>query len=669
MPNRLQHEKSLYLRQHADNPVDWYPWGEEAFAKAKAEDKPVLVSIGYSSCHWCHVMAHESFENNFIAKLMNTHFVCVKVDREERPDVDQIYMEAVQMLNGHGGWPLNVFCLPDGRPFAGGTYFPPDEKRGHSIVPWPQLLMRVSDFYARQRDDLEENARAIVGNLETTNSPHKATGDPVTKGDLLVGLERVLENADKEFGGFGGAPKFPPSMTLDFLLSMRASATVEERYPEMARDIDTVVNRTLTAMAHGGLFDQFGGGFARYSVDAHWIIPHFEKMLYDNALLIDIYSKAWQRYPKPLYQRVVEETIGWLEREMRAPSGACSAALDADTEGEEGKTYLWDPEEVRQILDPETARQVCTVYGIDKEGNFENSGLTNPTLLEGDIAVRDALAPAREKLLAARNQRPQPGRDDKLLTAWNALLMRALARAGFVFDRPEWVRWANEIGEWIWKTMRTDGDRLRRVAYGDEVRVNGQLDDYAYAIEGYLSLASVIDWVEPGRSGPCRERAEALAAVARQHFRDANAVGYYYTSDDHEALVHRKKEWFDNATPSGNSSLLRAFTELSLLTGSADYAEEVERLKVAYPGIVQTAPAAASHAMAGLVYEAIGLATVKVQSAEAIEPLRAALVGRPYRPVHIQLDDSGELSAAYQLCIGTQCLAPTNAVESLVSSL
>jgi uncharacterized protein YyaL (SSP411 family) len=669
MSNRLITEKSLYLLQHAENPVDWYPWGEEAFEKARAEDKPVLVSIGYSSCHWCHVMAHESFEDAYIAKLMNTHFICIKVDREERPEVDQIYMDSVQMLNGHGGWPLNVFCLPDGRPFAGGTYFPPDEGRGQNIVPWPQLLIRVADFYLRQRDDLEENAKAIIGNLKASNSPHQATGDPVSKGDFLLAMDRLLESHDAEFGGFGTAPKFPPSTTLDFLLGLRASATVELQFPAKAKEMDSAINRTLTGMAHGGIFDQIGGGFARYSVDQHWLIPHFEKMLYDNALLLDIYAKAHQRYPKALYRRVVEETVGWLEREMRSPQAAFYAALDADTDGEEGLTYVWSPEEIVTVLGKETGARFCEVYGITKEGNFENSGKSNPALLDGDEEVRAALGPERARLLESRNQRPQPGRDDKLLTAWNALLVRGFSRAAFTFGERSWMEQARATATWIWDNMRTQDDRLLPVAYGEESKGNGTLNDYAYTIEAYLALGAVIDWIHPGESKLWIERAEALTQVVRSHFGDPEAVGYYFTSDDHEALIHRKKEWFDNATPSGNSCLLQSFTFLEALSGDASYGAEVSRMRTAYPGITLTSPSAASHALTGLVYQAIGIAVIKIRPGTDLESLREALVERPWRPVFLEVDTAGSLAANYQLCVGTQCLAPTDSIEEVVANL
>ncbi|MEX0322308.1 MAG: thioredoxin domain-containing protein [Puniceicoccaceae bacterium] len=665
MPNRLQFEKSLYLRQHADNPVDWYPWGDEALKKAEQEDKPILISIGYSSCHWCHVMAHESFEDPYIAKLMNARFVCVKVDREERPDIDQIYMDAVQMLNGQGGWPLNVFCLPDGRPFTGGTYFPPDDRRGQNIIPWPQLLIRISDHYKSQRSDLENNAKAIIGNLEATNNPHHATGEPISTGDLVMAMDGILDRADTLFGGFGTAPKFPSSMALDFLLAMRSSKTVAERFGDRIDGLDSAVNKTLTGMGHGGIFDQIGGGFARYSVDQQWLIPHFEKMLYDNALLIDIYAKAFQRYPKPLYRKIVEETIDWLDREMQSPEGAYYTALDADTEGSEGATYVWNPAEVEAVLGAEDGKAFCDTYGITSEGNFENSGKSNPALLEGDPEIRDAFADARRKLLRARDERPQPGLDNKCLTSWNAMLARGLARAAFTFGEKSWLDSAIHIASWIWDRMRHDDDRLNRVAYGSDVMGSGNLNDYAHSAEAFLALAAVIDWAHPGESGKWLSRAEVLVRSIQAHFKDASGLGCFFTADDHDKLVHRKKEWFDNSTPSGNSSLLQSMVMLEALTDDPELPKEIETFKAAYPGITHAAPSAASHALSALVHRGMGLITVQYREGADLEVLREAIAASPWRPVFLKPDPTGTQPASYQLCVGTQCLAPTDSAAEI----
>lgn len=674
MPNRLAQESSLYLKQHADNPVDWYPWGPEALAAAAAANKPILISIGYSACHWCHVMAHESFEDAFIAQLMNEHFVCVKVDREERPDVDHLYMEAVQMMNnGHGGWPLNVFCLPDGRPFAGGTYFPPDDRRGADVVPWPQLLMRVSDFFQRSSSDLEENADAVAKNLALGNTPFGLNGEALGTEELFGALDAILEKHDDEFGGFGRAPKFPPSMTLDFLLAMRSTATVELQNPARARQIDEVINTTLTGMAHGGLFDQFGGGFARYSVDRHWVIPHFEKMLYDNGLLLEIYSRAARRYPKPLYRAVVAETIEWLEREMAAPGGGYYSALDADSEGEEGKFYVWRPEEVIAVLGEESAKQICHVYGISTEGNFEH-GASNPVLLAPSFETREDLAGERAQLLAARDKRVRPGRDSKRLVAWNCLVARGMAEAAFSFGESTWLQRARETVDWIWDSLvqphPSDGlPRLVSVAYEEGGQFNGYLDDYAFFAEANLAIAAAVDWLEPGASKTYQKRAESLLQAVLQRFTDSENVGFFFTSDDHETLVARKKEWFDNAIPAGNSSLVHGFRDMYQFTGDVMWAEALEKLKVAYPGIAGRAPQAIGHAMSGYVQAALGVAVIKVKGVDDLEPLRSALVARPWRRVYLEWTTDAAQPDGYQLCVGPQCLAPTTDPAEIAAQL
>ncbi|MEM1296428.1 MAG: DUF255 domain-containing protein, partial [Verrucomicrobiota bacterium] len=442
MSNRLAEESSLYLRQHAENPVDWLPYGEEAFTKAEEEDRPLLISIGYSSCHWCHVMAHECFESDYIARLMNKHFVCVKVDREERPDVDRVYMEAAQMINQHGGWPLNVFCLPDGRPFYGGTYFPPKDL-GQGLIPWPQLLMRISDYFQNRRSELEENAGNIVSNLEHMSDAVIKDGKDWSPRTLLDAVRRIVESLDQENGGFGGAPKFPPSMVLQFLMAMRQTRALGNEFPQLADQVDHAVQLTLERMARGGLFDQVGGGFCRYCVDVEWVIPHFEKMLYDNALLIEVFAEGWARYREPLFERVVAETVEWLEREMRLESGLYAASVDADSPEGEGRFYCWTPTQLKEVLGEEEAGRFSQCYRVTEAGNFEDQ-LSYPQC-DGSIEERDALKDARDRLWTVRSKRPAPGRDDKELTFWNALTARALFRAGFVFNRPEWIQRAAEI--------------------------------------------------------------------------------------------------------------------------------------------------------------------------------------------------------------------------------
>ncbi len=672
MPNRLAQENSLYLRQHAANPVDWYPWGEEALAQAQARDKPLLVSIGYSACHWCHVMAHESFEDNYIAGIMNKHFVCVKVDREERPDVDQVYMEAVQMIQQQGGWPLNVFCLPDGRPFFGGTYFPPED-RGHGLIPWPQLLMRVADYYKRSRQELLENADSIQKNIVAGMQAASGGGsgsawDPKI---LLDAAHGICGNHDDQYGGFGAAPKFPPAMTLNFLRTLRRSAAVESD-SALADRIDEVSHTTLRAMAHGGIFDQFGGGFARYSVDAHWLIPHFEKMLYDNALLIEAYTRAWLDNHSSLYKAVVTETIGWLEREMKAPGGAYYAALDADSEGVEGRYYVWTPEEVDSVLGPAMAREIRAAYNITNKGNFEE-GTTNPALVEADFAVRERLAEARTKLLEHRRaERVPPGCDTKVSTFWNALTLRALSEAGFFFNRSDWMEMALQAAEFLWLEMiddHLDPLRLHAVYYeGEGARFDGFLHDYAALADAFLALSGKVDYFHPGQSIVWQKRAQALVDAALSRFADPHMAGCFFTAEEVPTPVARRKEWFDNATPSGNSVLLHALSGLHALTGEARYAAEFHNTLPAYKDYAAKVASGVAHALEAAATEAIGVAVIKVSADADFSALRHALMAKPWRRCFIRKESNRGLSAAYQLCVGTQCLPPTDDLEELMES-
>ncbi len=651
--NRLSSENSLYLKQHANNPVDWYPWGEAAFAKARETDKPMLISIGYSSCHWCHVMAHESFEDSYIAKLMNTHFVCVKVDREEHPDVDRIYMESVQMMNGHGGWPLNVFCLPNGRPFAGGTYFPPDDSKGYSLVPWPQLLTRVSDFFKRKRHELEENAEAILGNLQAANSVPLSAEEAVRKEHFFQALDALLESADDDFGGFGDAPKFPPSMALDFLLSMRATATVELMNPDRAEAIDQTVCKTLRAMALGGLFDQIGGGFARYSVDRHWHIPHFEKMLYDNALLLRTYTLGWLRYRDPLFASVVAETIEFLQREMKLPSGAFASALDADSEGGEGAYYIWSPNEVREILGDE-AEAFCEAYCITEDGNFEDSGKSLPMLVDGRPAERDRWATARQQLREIRSKRPAPARDDKAIVGWNALLATALAEAGFAFDRKDWMEEAESVCRWVQKGQMEQSP-APHLQYGDNWGGRALLDDASYTVQAYLTLAARIEWIRPGSSQEWIESARSSLAQLLTDFEDPQASGYFYTARDHANPVHRGKEWMDHATPSGNSVLLGLLADFALLDPEGPWQEHYQQLEAAFSGVVERAPHAACRALESMVNQATGIARISIPEAADWNALQTLLSQRPWRRVFLLPGETNQ----YQLCVGTSCNEPT----------
>lgn len=672
MPNRLAEENSLYLQQHATNPVEWYPWGEQALEAAKNSGRPLLVSIGYSACHWCHVMAHESFEDDYIAGLMNKHFICVKVDREERPDVDQVYMEAVQMIQQQGGWPLNVFCLPDGRPFFGGTYFPPED-RGHGLIPWPQLLMRIADYYKRSRDELIENADSIQKNI-MAQTQASATGGASGDWDnqiLLAAARGILGNHDDQYGGFGGAPKFPPSMTLNFLQALRRSAAVESD-TEQAKRIDEVTHTTLRAMAHGGLYDQFGGGFARYSVDAHWLIPHFEKMLYDNALLIDAYTRGWLDNQSPLYAAVVEETIAWLEREMSAPEGGFYAALDADSEGEEGKYYVWTPEQVDEVLGLSTAREVRAAYNITNEGNF-GQGRTNPALVESDYAVRESLRKARMALLTHREaERVPPGKDRKISTFWNAMMIRALADAGFYFNRPDWLERAIRAAEFLWNQQVDTSERgLKVYAVYYEAKgaqVDGFLHDYATVADAFLSLAAKVDWVDVGKSKLWQERAQAVLDAALSRFGDPHMVGCFFTAEGVETPVARRKEWFDHATPAGNSVLMHALSGLYVLSGDGRYASEFQAMLPAYSDYAGKVASGVAHALEAAATDAIGIAVVKCGASADLQALRDAMAVRPWRRCFIRQVADDELAGCYQLCVGTQCLPPADDLDVLMEA-
>lgn len=656
MPNRLQDEQSLYLRQHANQAVDWYPWGEAALAEAKACNKPLLISIGYSACHWCHVMAHECFDDAYIAALMNKHFVCVKVDREEYPDVDQVYMEAVQMLQHHGGWPLHVFCLPDGRPFFGGTYFPPDD-RGNGLVPWPQLLMRIAEHYRSAKDELVENADAIQKNILAAN---QVAGAAWQAKDLVDAVRGICGTHDDTYGGFGQAPKFPPAMVLNFLRAMRNDAQLKKEDPQLAERVDRVCHQTLKAMAHGGLYDQFGGGFARYSVDTHWLIPHFEKMLYDNALLIDAYTRGWLDSKDPLYAAVVDETMGWLERDMSAAGGGYYSAVDADSEEGEGHYYVWNPEEIDLAVGPSVGREIRAAYNITAAGNFEADS-SNPSLVEASWAVRAKLAPAREALRKYREaNRQPPGKDSKLLTAWNSLLVRSMAEAGFYLNRPDWLQRARSTADFIWQELVEPNEcgtaRLKAVYYSDVgASVDGYLHDYALAAEAFLAVAAKIDCLDVGASRCYLKRAKVCVDSALELFEDATARGYFFTADGVNTPVARRKEWFDNATPSGNSALLHALSGLYALTSEARYDKAFNDLCPAYSDSAKHVASGVAHALEAIAVHQQGVQVIKIRQGAPLEALHAALTMQPWQRRFLQVIDSSQQQKNYQLCVGTQC--------------
>jgi uncharacterized protein YyaL (SSP411 family) len=550
MANHLAGETSPYLLQHRDNPVDWYPWGEEALSRARAEDRPILLSVGYSACHWCHVMAHESFEDRATAAYMNEHFVNVKVDREERPDVDSLYMEAVQAISGQGGWPMTVFLDPDGVPFYGGTYFPPDEGRG--MPSFRMVMEAVVDAFRNKREEIRERSSEMQERLGAIGRIEPGA-DAVDEAALDTAVETLRAAADMERGGFGGAPKFPPASALELLL---------------ARGESDVVERTLDAMLAGGIYDQLGGGFARYAVDAAWLVPHFEKMLYDNALLARTYLHGWQALGHERYRRVCEETLDWALREMRGPEGGFYSALDADSEGEEGRFYVWTPDQIREVL-AERAEEVIEYYGVSERGNFEGRNILH--LPAGAEAPRPAgLAEARRALYEARSQRVWPGLDDKRLTSWNALTIAALADAGAVLERGDYLDAARACAEFVFEDLCDEDGNLLRTYKDGRAHLSAYLEDHAFLLEALLTL------YEATFEQRWFERAQALAETIVARFADPERGGFYSTASDHEDLIARRKEIGDHPIPSGNSSAAMGLLRLAALTGERRYGQQAE---------------------------------------------------------------------------------------------
>jgi uncharacterized protein YyaL (SSP411 family) len=557
MANRLAGETSPYLLQHADNPVDWYPWGDEAFAKARSEDKPVLLSVGYAACHWCHVMEHESFEDEETAALMNERFVSVKVDREERPDVDSLYMDAVVALTGHGGWPMTVFLTPEGEPFLGGTYYPPEPR--HGLPSFQQVLTAVSDAYRERRGDVTRQATAIVDAVRQS-AELRPSADPLSESMLGEAARALGRQFDREWGGWGGAPKFPQASTLEFLLRKHLRADAEAL---------PMVTQTLDAMAAGGMYDLVGGGFHRYSVDREWLVPHFEKMLYDNALLAAVYLHGWVVTGDQHYRLVTEETLDYMLRELLLPDGGFASAQDADTDGVEGLTFTWTPDEgVREeLLQP-----------------FEHGRF----VIRGELTDEE-----RARLFEIREQRPKPLRDDKAITAWNGLALAALAEAGRRFERADYLEAARGLGEFVLGPL-SNGERLYRTFRGGEAKGTGYLEDYADAAHGLLELhvaTGDLRWLQ---------EANRLARLAVELFADNERGGFFLSPADGEQLVGRKKDLEDHPTPSGNSMLASVLLRLARIYGDDD----LERLAVGVfrlvHGAVTRAPSAFGHALTAL---------------------------------------------------------------------
>jgi uncharacterized protein len=568
MTNRLAHENSPYLLQHAENPVDWYPWGEEALERARQEDKPIFLSVGYAACHWCHVMEHESFEDPEVAAIMNEHFINIKVDREERPDIDSIYMDAVVTITGQGGWPMSVFMTSDGKPFFGGTYYPP--VRRYNMPSFREVLLSIANAWNEKRDQLLEAGQEMTERLQG-EARLVRRGDEIDADILEQAAFNLAQNYDWKTGGWGRAPKFPQPMVIEFLLKKAA------RGDKMAKD---AASHLLQSMAKGGMYDVVGGGFARYSVDDHWLVPHFEKMLYDNAQLAQVYLYAALLTGQEDFRRVCEETLDFVVREMRHPEGGFYSSLDADSEGEEGKFYVWTPDEIRQAIeDEEDVEFILAAYNVTEAGNFEDKNIFQRALDDEKLAekfkIRVEEVPTRlkilhQRLLEARSQRVRPGTDDKVLVSWNGMMLAAFAEAARYLKRADYLETARQNAEFLLEALHP-GDRLLRSWREGQAAHNAYLEDYAALILGLLAL------YQSDPDPKWYRNAEDLAEHMVVHFRDPKG-GFYDTRHDHEPLLRRPKDLQDNATPSGNSLASLALLQLAALSGKGEWRDMAEEM-------------------------------------------------------------------------------------------
>jgi uncharacterized protein YyaL (SSP411 family) len=678
--NRLAGETSPYLLQHAANPVDWYPWGEEALELARREDKPILLSIGYSACHWCHVMAHESFEDPASAAVMNELFVNIKVDREERPDLDKIYQLAQQMLTQRsGGWPLTMFLTPGTqRPFFGGTYFPNEPRYG--MPAFTDLLQRVSTFYRSHREDIAKQSEALQQAFAEMSPPAAPADAPLTLAPLATAREKLAEEFDPQFGGFGAAPKFPHPTNIEFLLRQwRATAASD------SPDLHSLYMATLTLqrMAEGGIYDHLGGGFARYSVDQYWMIPHFEKMLYDNGQLLRIYANAALATGDELFRRVTTETAEWIVRDMQAPNGGYWSTLDADSEGHEGKFYVWDEAEVRALLPAPVHAAFARRFGLDGSPNFEGKWHLHAYRSEEEIAteldieaseVLRRLAEARRILLPKRNARVWPGRDEKILTSWNGLAIAGMAVAARVLGRPDFADSATRAVDFIREQLFRDG-RLLAVHKDGQSRFAAYLDDYAFLLDALIELLQT-RW----RSSDL-QLATALADALLEHFTDREQGGFYFTADDHEQLMHRSKSFGDEAVPAGNGIAAQALTRLGLLLGETRYLDAAARTLRAAWAPVQHYPHAHASMLVALSEHLDPPEQVVIRGQRDAASQWRDSVTKKYSPNRqvfaIETDATGlpapladkrslESTVAY-VCRGTKCSEPIRALAPLLA--
>ncbi|MBW2134776.1 MAG: thioredoxin domain-containing protein [Deltaproteobacteria bacterium] len=681
-PNRLIHESSPYLKQHAYNPVDWYPWGPEALERARQEDRPILLSIGYSTCHWCHVMAHECFENPQIAQIMNEHFVNIKVDREERPDLDEVYMNAVHLLTGRGGWPLTVFLTPDLKPFYGGTYFPPEDRAGLPGFPW--LLKALSEAYHRKKPDINIAAQSLSQKINILGEIPEATQEPKIE-VLDLAYQKMIQDFDMQNGGFGSAPKFPPSLDLDFM--------ARYYYRTADHEVRDKLTLTLTRMARGGIYDQLRGGFHRYTVDGVWLIPHFEKMLYDNALLARRYLEAFQITSDPWFAQIARETLDYVLAEMTAPEGGFYAAQDADSEGVEGKFFVWTPEQIKEAVGPDYAELVTAAYGVTTAGNFEHgASVLHQPLSSSDLARRfsmseeelmDVLGQCRKKLLAVRENRVRPHRDEQIITAWNGLMIAALAYGSQVLGEDRYYRAASKSARFILDNLLQEG-HLKRIWAQGQASPLGFLDDYACLVAGLLDLFET-DF-EPGWLLP----AILLTGLMEERFYDARQKLYLYTAHEHEQLIARPKNFFDQALPSGNSVAVHNLIRLFWLTENCLYQERARETLSRFQGLITNNPRALAYllsAQEAYLAPTLALTLVGDPADTALTEMLAALYRRylPYRRLVVKSPHNCEALAGlvaavreYEtiddkptafVCHGFSCLEPVHTATELEAHL
>jgi uncharacterized protein YyaL (SSP411 family) len=655
VPNRLADESSPYLRQHKDNPVAWEPWGDEALARARDEDRPLLVSIGYSACHWCHVMAHESFEDEQIAALMNERFVNVKVDREERPDIDAICMEACQAITGQGGWPLNCFLTPDGVPFYAGTYFPPESR--HGLPSWRMVLDGVSEAWSTRRDQILRQGAQMVEALSATAKLEPSV-EPITQELIREALVALWGTYDRVNGGFGRAPKFPPASVIELLL---------------ARGERDMSLGTLEAMARGGIYDQVGGGFARYAVDATWTVPHFEKMLYDNALLARAYLHGWQVSGNERFRRVCCETLDWTLREMHGPEGGFCSALDADSEGVEGKFYGWTLEELRDALGGgQLAEEAIAYFGATERGNFEHFG---QNVLEARGPEPASLPEVKRVLLEARSARVRPGLDDKRLTSWNALMISALAETGAALRREDYLEAAVRCASFVLTELRDADGRLLRSWKDGHGRLDAYLEDHAFLLEALISMYEATG--DPRWYG----EATALADALIERFSDPERGGFYTTASDHEQLAARRKDLDDSPIPSGNSAAAFGLLRLGALSGEGRYERHALGVLRLLFGLAARHPGGFGHLLGAADFYLASVKEVAIVGPEAEARALLGVVRDGYRP-HLVLaagepdavpllEGRGPVDghAAAYVCERFVCQAPVTSPEELAAAL